>query len=639
MKRLCSILIMSTAISILLPAYARVSGTETELTTETEINKDIEEGTDVKAEEETETETETETKTETETAKAIKTESEPATEEETTTETVNGNTSPGFPVSEELSMVEYTVGLAQPESGTISSDKDTALSGERVTIHADLDRYHMAGSVTYNGRAAFRNSDGSFSFLMPEEDVMVTAEIEECDPADTAADFGVPIKMPVPFGTASASSAHFAYPCNERISSLPWDLLQLAPEEGYSWEYDYVADKPAWKTTLMDYANIYSFIHSHELDPEAVRGVLSDAEKMVHRKAFSDEEIDLLLGNDEEAVMAHFASRNTIVIGNKGYSPKWMYRHTLKDYEAEGITPEMVEAVLPYYYNPLYVQEAADAFSQKLFQFTSTLTPVKWEQWKAGDVNLDNVVDREDIALLRRYVDGEIRLDFRQWASAELTGDSTVNEADVNAVKNIVLSGSADEPTVMLDVMEYCQYPDYPTGCESVSLFMLLKYYGIDVTVDDIYDLLPMGQQPYDDENGIRHGANPEREFVGDPRSGMSYGVFHEPIAKVSRFFKPGVNTEAAASINDIKSILDTGNPVLAWYVSDPVRDIMYRWSWIDENGETVAWPGGEHAIVICGYDDTSFTYRDPNAGTTVVIDYDTFEKSFSELGGRIVYY
>ena len=31
--------------------------------------------------------------------------------------------------------------------------------------------------------------------------------------------------------------------------------------------------------------------------------------------------------------------------------------------------------------------------------------------------------------------------------------------------------------------------------------------------------------------------------------------------------------------------------------------------------------------------------YRDPNAGTTVVIDDDTFAKSFNELGGRIVYY
>ena len=215
---------------------------------------------------------------------------------------------------------------------------------------------------------------------------------------------------------------------------------------------------------------------------------------------------------------------------------------------------------------------------------------------------------------------------MKQWNPGEGKPDGSVEE-------------EPEETGVMLDVIEFCQYPDYPTGCESVSLYMLLDYYGADVTVDQIYDLLPMGAQPYDDENGVRHGANPEREFVGDPRSEYSYGVFNEPIAKVAEQFMPGVQTQTGASIDEIKAILDTGNPVLAWYVSAPMRDIMYRWSWLDENGETVHWPGGEHAVVICGYDDVSITYRDPNAGTTVVIDGDTFLKSFSELGGRIVYY
>ena len=544
-----------------------------------------------------------------------------------------------FTPTEELSSTEYAISFAQPDFGTISADKSTALYGERVTVRLDLDRRHIVSSVKCNGKKALPNSDGTFSFLMPDEDALITADFLECEPEDTATDFGVPMKMPVPFGTASASSAYFVLPCNERLASLPWDLLQLVPEEGYSWEYDYVADKPAWKLTLMDYANIYSFIHDHDLDPAAIREVLSDAGKMVHRKAFTDEEIDLLLGDDDAAVMQHFASKSTIIIGNKGYSAGWMYYHTIEDYEEEGITPEMVAAVMPYYYNPLFVQEAADAFSQKLFEYTHVLSPAKWEQWMAGDANLDGTVNVKDVAVLQSYLDGARRMNFGQWASAEMTDDSVVNEADMEVMQRKILSGKEDTPTVLLDVMEYCQYPDYPTGCESVSLFMLLKYYDVKVTVDDIYDLLPMGLQPYDDEEGVRHGANPEREFVGDPRSDYSYGVFHEPIAKVAEQFKPGVKAERDATIEKIKEILDTGNPVLAWYVSQPMRDIMYRWSWLDENKETVYWPGGEHAVVVCGYDDTSLIYRDPNAGTTVTIDYDTFEKSFSELGGRIVYY
>ena len=399
-------------------------------------------------------------------------------------------------------------------------------------------------------------------------------------------------KMPVPFGTAGASAPYYAKPCGERIASLPEALMRLA-EGGYEWEYEYVSDKPAWALTLMDYANIYSFIHTHDLDPDTVREVLSDADLMVHRRAFTEEEIDLLLGSDEAAVMAHFASGSTIVAGDKGYSVKWLYDHPLWAWRAEGITPETVVSHMPGFYNPLFTKEAADAFSLKIYRYTGVLAPVKWRQWEPRDERPDG--SRQE--------------------------------------------GERDENGVLLDVVEFCQYPDYPTGCESVALYMLLKYYGVQVTVEDIYAMLPMGEQPWEDENGVRRGANPEREFVGDPRSEYSYGVFNGPIAMVAGQFKPGVKSVTGAGIDDIKAILDKGDPVLAWYVSAPMREIMYRWSWLDEEGCLVRWPGGEHAVVICGYDDTSLTYRDPNAGGTVVIDYGTFEKSFTELGGRIVYY
>ena len=174
-------------------------------------------------------------------------------------------------------------------------------------------------------------------------------------------------QMPVPFGTASASAPYFARPCNERLSSLPECLMKMA-KGGYSWEYEYRTGKPAYALTLMDYANIYSFIHTHDLNPEKVREALSDASQMVHRKAFTDEEIGLLLGDNQEKAMAHFASPGTIVIGKKGYCAKWMYDHTLDAWKAEGITPEMVMAAQPHYYNALFVKEAADAFSRKLYE-------------------------------------------------------------------------------------------------------------------------------------------------------------------------------------------------------------------------------------------------------------------------------
>jgi hypothetical protein len=103
--------------------------------------------------------------------------------------------------------------------------------------------------------------------------------------------------MPIPFGTATANAPYYAKPCNERLASIPEALMKLA-EGGYTWEDSYVAGKPNYALTLMDYPNIYSFIHTHDLNRDAVRKVLSDAALMVHRKAFTEEEIDLLLERD-----------------------------------------------------------------------------------------------------------------------------------------------------------------------------------------------------------------------------------------------------------------------------------------------------------------------------------------------------
>ena len=70
---------------------------------------------------------------------------------------------------------------------------------------------------------------------------------------------------------------------------------------------------------------------------------------------------------------------------------------------------------------------------------------------------------------------------------------------------------------VLLDVPLANQHPDYPTGCESIALYMLLRYYGTEVTPAQIVEALPKGPVPYR-KNGRDYGANPEREFVGNPR-------------------------------------------------------------------------------------------------------------------------
>ena len=75
-----------------------------------------------------------------------------------------------------------------------------------------------------------------------------------------------------------------------------------------------------------------------------------------------------------------------------------------------------------------------------------------------------------------------------------------------------------------LDVPYIDQREKYPTGCESVSTVMALRYAGLDMAVETWIDrYLPKGNAPHT-ENGIRIGANPWKAFPGDPYTAEGWG-------------------------------------------------------------------------------------------------------------------
>lgn len=99
------------------------------------------------------------------------------------------------------------------------------------------------------------------------------------------------------------------------------------------------------------------------------------------------------------------------------------------------------------------------------------------------------------------------------------------------------------------------QYPNYPTGCESVSLYILLRYYNIDITIEKIIATLPKGKVPTNhSKNNI--GGNPDREFLGDPKKTQSLGVYNKPIAQTANKFKKGAIARNGLELDEIKAII-----------------------------------------------------------------------------------
>ena len=184
----------------------------------------------------------------------------------------------------------------------------------------------------------------------------------------------------------------------------------------------------------------------------------------------------------------------------------------------------------------------------------------------------------------------------------------------------------------------YSQFPNYPTGCESVSLYILLKYNGIETTPDEIINRLKKGDLPYKIEDEM-YGGNPELEFVGDPKNDYSYGVFNTPIAEVANTFKDGINNREGLELDEILNIVSEKRPVMVWTT---INNLSSRTSsiWIyRKKKKKIYWKENEHAVVIIGYNDEQVIVSDPYTGRITRYNRNIFRENYNYMGKRAVYY
>lgn len=183
------------------------------------------------------------------------------------------------------------------------------------------------------------------------------------------------------------------------------------------------------------------------------------------------------------------------------------------------------------------------------------------------------------------------------------------------------------------------QYPNYPTGCESVALTMLLRYYGINIMPASIISNLKKDSLPYY-ENGIKYGGNPELGFIGNPYSSASYGVYENPIAEVANMYKSGIQVRNNFAFQDVLNLVRNNHPVMVWtsmglsvpYISD---------SWIYKpTMETIYWKAGEHAVVIVSYSGgDTLIVADPIGGKLKSYSVSLFEQRYNYFGRKALFY
>lgn len=186
-----------------------------------------------------------------------------------------------------------------------------------------------------------------------------------------------------------------------------------------------------------------------------------------------------------------------------------------------------------------------------------------------------------------------------------------------------------------VDVPCYSQHPELPTGCESVALTNLLNYYGFGLGKTIIADYyLPKGS------NG-----NFVTAFDGNPRrsSGGLMGCVTPAITIAGNNFLRAVGSGKQAkdvsfsSISSIKNRLTCGQPVEMWnteWGSWPGGRYAARWY----NGHSYGLWGGNHAVVLKGYDDEQgIVYLSDSINGNVTRNAQVFFDTWQQMDSQAV--
>ncbi len=217
------------------------------------------------------------------------------------------------------------------------------------------------------------------------------------------------------------------------------------------------------------------------------------------------------------------------------------------------------------------------------------------------------------------------------YEATDANGNTTKKERKITIIPMDVEVMIENFPT-------FYQYPDYPNGCESAALYNLLRYYKINVTMEEIVEELKKGDSPYL-ENDTLYGGDPEIEFVGDPRSPYGYGVYQKPIIEVANKWKKGMIDYTGHTLDEVLEIVKQKIPVQVW-ASIHLKDTKVCTSWIYRpTGKKIEWICDLHSMVIVGYNRKSIYVSDSYTGNIEKYDREQFEKMYNLFGQRAIYY
>lgn len=181
------------------------------------------------------------------------------------------------------------------------------------------------------------------------------------------------------------------------------------------------------------------------------------------------------------------------------------------------------------------------------------------------------------------------------------------------------------------------QMPRYPTGCEAVSMTMLLQWAGLDITTEDVIRHMPRGPKPAT-KDGVLHAPDPREAFIGNPYDDKgSFGIYHEPLLAMLDLYFPGKAVNLTGlPWEKIEAHVASGIPVVIWGTIKmlPSKPTL---AWRTPSGDSFQWIGNEHAMTMVGFDDIRVFVNDPYTGKLEKYDKIVFIERWNSLSSQAI--
>jgi uncharacterized protein YvpB len=192
----------------------------------------------------------------------------------------------------------------------------------------------------------------------------------------------------------------------------------------------------------------------------------------------------------------------------------------------------------------------------------------------------------------------------------------------------------AEEIRLDVPLINQMDAPRLYNGCEVTSLAMLLQFWGIQVSKNELSEKIP--RVPLQYSNG-KYG-NPNEGFVGNMEDGPGLGVYHGPVFELAHSYLPQnlkVTDLTNHPFDTIIEKLNDGLPV--WVITtsnfSPVSNIK---SWTTPQG-SVEITYSMHSAVITGYDHESIYLNNPYGIKDQQVDKANFLKSWQQMGSQAI--